>query len=80
LGNYVVLPEEFVRKMPVSLDFEEAATLPYTLMCVWDILVTQGGLKPIKNANASGASGGNQVLICGGLRPQELLSLQLAKL
>ena len=59
--------------MPHSLTFEEAATVPYTLMYVWDILVTQGELIPYKKANHR-----TKLLICGGLRPTEMLALQLA--
>ena len=60
--------------MPSSLTFEEAASIPYTLMYVWDILVTQGELIPHKKANTR-----SKMLICGGLRPTEMLALQLAK-
>eukprot|EP00093_Oithona_nana_P002682 02682.XXX_36441_37528_1 [CDS] Oithona nana genome sequencing. len=43
-------------------------------MYVWDILVTQGELIPYKKANTR-----TKVLICGGLRPTEMLALQLSK-
>ena len=74
LGNSIVLPIELLKTMPHSLTFEEAATLPYTLMYVWDILVTHGELIPYKKANNR-----TKLLICGGLRPTEMLALQLAK-
>lgn len=74
LGNTIVLPIELLKKMPSSLTFEEAASIPYTLMYVWDILVTQGELIPHKKANTR-----SKMLICGGLRPTEMLALQLAK-
>ena len=74
LGNAIVLPIELLKTKPHSLSFEEAATIPYTLMHVWDILVTQGELIPYKKANTR-----TKVLICGGLRPTEMLALQLSK-
>lgn len=73
MGNYVVLPEEYVRPMPKSLTFEDAASIPYTLMTAWEMLVTQGGIEP-NNKNKK------KVLICGGLRPTEMVAVQLAKL
>ena len=36
----------FVRRLPDSLTFEGGATLPYSGMVVWDLLVTSGGLGP----------------------------------
>ena len=50
LGNAIVLPIELLKTKPHSLSFEEAATIPYTLMHVWDILVTQGELIPYKKS------------------------------
>ena len=70
----MVVPLEYVKKMPVSLQFHQAAAIPYTLMAVWDILVTQGRLIPRYDANA-----GTRVLICGGLRATEMLCAQFAR-
>ena len=61
--------------MPKCLNFYSAASIPYVLMCAWDVLVTRGNIQPIQNGNNH-----VRVLICGGLRPIEVLSLQLAKL
>lgn len=74
LSNYIVLPQEYVKLKPKSLSFEVAATIPYTLMTAFDVLVTLGKIRPQKSGNQ-----GLKLLICGGLRPTELMTLQLAK-
>ncbi len=68
----MVLPEEYVRIMPHSLSYQTAATIPYTLITTWDLLVGQAGLKPHRINDL-------HVLVCGGLWPLEMLSVQLAK-
>ena len=46
LANFLVLDRDFVRLLPASVSFEGGATLPYSGMVAWDMLVTCGGLGP----------------------------------
>lgn len=46
LANFLVLDRDFVRRLPASVSFEGGATLPYSGMVAWDMLVTCGGLGP----------------------------------
>ena len=46
LANFLVLDRDFVRLLPSSVSFEGGATLPYSGMVAWDMLVTCGGLGP----------------------------------
>lgn len=74
LGNYIVLSRDLVRTMPQSLSFESAATLPYSSMFAWELLVSHGGL----NANGKGNEG-KRVFVWGGVRGMERILIQLAK-
>ena len=56
-------------KIPASLDFQSAATLPVALLTMHDALVTNGGLAP-----------GESVLIQGASSGVGLMALQIAKL
>ena len=46
LANFLVLDRDFVRPLPACVTFEGGATLPYSGMVSWDMLVTCGGLGP----------------------------------
>ena len=46
LANFLVLDADFVRPLPVSVSFEGGATLPYSGLVAWDLLVTLGALGP----------------------------------
>lgn len=42
----VLLPERAVVRAPKVLDFAQASTLPIAALTAWNVLVTEGGLKP----------------------------------
>lgn len=71
LSTFTVLDSSFIRLLPDSLTFEAGATLPYSGMVVWDLLVTSGGLGP------GPQSKGKTVFLWGGVRAVERLCVQL---
>lgn len=71
LANFLVLDRDFVRLLPASVSFEGGATLPYSGMVAWDMLVTCGGLGPRTQSRDK------TVFIWGGVRALERLSVQL---
>jgi len=71
LTKYIVLDSQYVRPLPARLSFEGGATLPYTGMAAWNMLVTAGGLGPGEG------SCGQAVLVWGGVRALERLTVQL---
>jgi len=73
LSSFLLLSSEYIRPLPKSLTFESGATLPYTGLVAWDLLVTSGGLGPNENSK------GKRVFIWGGVRALERLSVQLCK-
>ena len=45
LAEYVVLPEAYVAKKPELWSHMEAACFPYSVISVWDTLVSQANLQ-----------------------------------
>ena len=73
MSSYVVLPVSLIRLMPIGLGFEAAASIPYSGISAWEILVEMGGLSP------DNSSEGKKILVWGGSRPLERMVVQLAK-
>ncbi len=71
MSEMVVLPGRFVEKMPNNLDWDGAATVPYSALMVWSAMVWKGGLKPDK-------SEGLKVLVLDGVSDTGCLATQLA--
>lgn len=53
----VVLPAAALLPVPVSYNFEQAATLPIAALTAWSALVTAGGLQPGQTVLTLGAGG-----------------------
>ena len=60
MSETLVLPGALVQKMPNNVNWEGAATVPYSALMVWNALVWQGRLKPDK-------SEGIRVLVIDGV-------------
>jgi NADPH:quinone reductase-like Zn-dependent oxidoreductase len=71
MSEMVVLPGRFVEKMPNNLDWDGAATVPYSALMVWSAMVWKGGLKPDKCE-------GLRVLVLDGVSDTGCLATQLA--
>lgn len=71
LSEHLVLEARQATTMPSNLNWEGAATVPYSALQVWSALVWRGGLKP---DNAGGVS----VLVVDGVTDTGCLALQLA--
>lgn len=71
LSEMLVLPGIFVEKMPNNLNWDGAATVPYSALMVWNALVWRGRLRPDK-------SDGKRVLIVDGLTDTGCLATQMA--
>ena len=71
MSEMVVLPGMLVEKMPNNLDWDGAATVPYSGLMVWSAMVWKGGLKPDK-------SEGIRVLVLDGVSDTGCLATQLA--
>src|SRR5215472_11302951 len=67
-AEYSVVPEKVVARKPASLTHEEAAAIPLSAGTAWQVLVTEGRLKP-----------GNRVLIQGGAGGVGAFAVQIAK-
>jgi NADPH:quinone reductase-like Zn-dependent oxidoreductase len=67
LAEKIILPEHALLKIPESLSFEEAATLPCAALTAWNILIEGGKLKP------------NQTVLTLGTGGVSLFALQFAK-
>lgn len=57
LAEYVVLPEHALVRIPESLSFAEAATLPCAAVTAWQALFTRGGLQANSTVLALGTGG-----------------------
>jgi len=71
LSEQVVVKGHLVRRMPTNLNWEGAATVPYSALQVWSALVWKGGLKPDQAAGVS-------VLVVDGVTDTGCLAVQLA--
>ena len=71
LSEMLVLPGSFVEKMPNNLNWDGAATVPYSALMVWNALVWKGKLEPEK-------SDGVRVLVIDGVTDTGCLATQLA--
>jgi len=71
LSEMLVLPGTFIEKMPENLNWDGAATVPYSSLMVWNALVWCGQLKPDK-------SEGKRVLVVDGVTDTGCLATQLA--
>lgn len=49
-ADYLLLPEEWAARMPESLTFLQAASIPYSALTSWSALVTRAGLSPTTTA------------------------------
>lgn len=45
-ADYLIVPEEWAARMPSSLTFLEAASIPYSALTSWSALVDRAGLSP----------------------------------
>ena len=57
LAERVLLPEEGLVRIPDSLSFEEAATLPCAAVTAWNALFVQGSLRPGERVLVQGTGG-----------------------
>ena len=73
LAEQVVVPSSLAHKMPTNLNWEGAATVPYSALQVWSALVWRGGLVPEQAA-------GTSVLIVDGVTDTGCLAVQLTSL
>lgn len=71
LAEHVVVPGLVAHRMPNNLNWEGAATVPYSALQVWAALVWRGGLKPDQAA-------GVQVLVVDGVTDTGCLAVQLS--
>jgi len=71
LAEHVVVPGHMAHNMPSNLNWEGAATVPYSALQVWSALVWRGGLKP-------DSAEGVQVLVVDGVTDTGCLAVQLA--
>jgi NADPH:quinone reductase-like Zn-dependent oxidoreductase len=62
LAEYACLPEHQVVPKPPSLTWEEAASLPLTLVTGWRMLIANARTKPNETVLVRGASGGMGVI------------------
>ena len=76
MAEHIVLDQTYVKVMPNSLTFEEAAAMPYLIMQVWELLAVRANLGP---GHLDPGQRKKKVLIVGGLRCIEILSALLAK-
>ena len=67
----VVVSGQCVTRMPVNLNWEGGATVPYSTSLVWAALVTRGGLTPDQAAGA-------RVLVLDCVTDTGVLATQLA--
>ena len=71
LSEMLVLPANLVEQMPTNMNWDGAATVPYSALMVWNALVWQGKLKPDK-------AEGTRVLVIDGVTDTGCLATQLA--
>jgi len=71
LSEQVVVKGNMAQRMPTNLNWEGAATVPYSALQVWRALVWNGGLKPDQAAGVS-------VLVVDGVTDTGCLAVQLA--
>jgi len=71
LSEMLVLADTHVERMPNNLNWDGAATVPYSALMVWDALVWRGKLRPDK-------SEGVRVLVVDGVTDTGCLATQLA--
>ncbi|KFM66537.1 Reticulon-4-interacting protein 1-like protein, mitochondrial, partial [Stegodyphus mimosarum] len=72
MAEYVVVKEDQVALKPSNISFEEAASIPYSAIQVWNALVTQANLNP-------STAKGKRVLVHAGNSPISLFAIQLLK-
>ena len=73
LAEQVVVPASLAHKMPTNLNWEGAATVPYSALQVWAALVWRGGMVPEQGA-------GTSVLVVDGVTDTGCLAVQLTSL
>jgi NADPH:quinone reductase-like Zn-dependent oxidoreductase len=73
LAEQVVVPGSLAHRMPTNLNWEGAATVPYSALQVWGALVWRGGLLPDQGA-------GTSLLVVDGVTDTGCLAVQLAAL
>ena len=71
LAEQVVVRGAAAHRMPTNLNWEGAATVPYSALQVWGALVWRGGLVPDRGA-------GVQLLVVDGVTDTGCLAVQLA--
>jgi len=70
LSEHIVVRGQMAQRMPSNLNWEGAATVPYSALQVWQALVWKGGLKPDQAA-------GVNVLVVDGVTDTGCLAVQL---
>jgi len=57
-AQYIVLPEQQVAPMPVSMNYQEAATIPLAALTAWQSLFDSGGLQKDQTVLIHAGAGG----------------------
>lgn len=73
LSEQVVVRGCLAHRMPSNLNWEGAATVPYSALQVWGALVWRGGVKPDEAA-------GTSILVVDGVTDTGCLTVQLARM